>query len=124
MRWPQALNCATRFEPLFFFQAEGGIRVFHVTGVQTCALPILGAVGDYLRGVAAEADARGYTFTKSKIVREGAVAPIPVTTGQLDHEWNHLRPKRAVRKTGKAASRERTKEDTRGIAMGGQLTRD
>src|SRR5690606_19416327 len=23
-----------------FFQAEGGIRVFHVTGVQTCALPI------------------------------------------------------------------------------------
>src|SRR5690606_40680127 len=25
---------------LFFFQAEDGIRVFHVTGVQTCALPI------------------------------------------------------------------------------------
>src|SRR6266511_3540349 len=25
-----------------FFQAEDGIRVFHVTGVQTCALPILG----------------------------------------------------------------------------------
>src|SRR6266511_5034467 len=24
----------------FFFQAEGGIRDFHVTGVQTCALPI------------------------------------------------------------------------------------
>src|SRR5690606_40625900 len=25
----------------FFFQAEDGIRGFHVTGVQTCALPIL-----------------------------------------------------------------------------------
>src|SRR5690606_40971016 len=25
---------------LFFFQAEDGIRDFHVTGVQTCALPI------------------------------------------------------------------------------------
>src|SRR5215475_15269258 len=25
---------------LFFFQAEDGIRGFHVTGVQTCALPI------------------------------------------------------------------------------------
>src|SRR5436309_15683725 len=25
----------------FFFQAEDGIRDFHVTGVQTCALPIL-----------------------------------------------------------------------------------
>src|SRR5690606_17012589 len=24
----------------FFFQAEDGIRFFHVTGVQTCALPI------------------------------------------------------------------------------------
>src|SRR5690606_40823334 len=34
----------------FFFQAEDGIRDFHVTGVQTCALPIyawgeLGSVG-------------------------------------------------------------------------------
>src|SRR5690606_40220912 len=31
MRW---------FTLLFFFQAEDGIRDFHVTGVQTCALPI------------------------------------------------------------------------------------
>src|SRR5690606_41091573 len=28
------------FDWVFFFQAEDGIRVFHVTGVQTCALPI------------------------------------------------------------------------------------
>src|SRR5207302_8306920 len=28
----------------FFFQAEDGIRDFHVTGVQTCALPISLAV--------------------------------------------------------------------------------
>src|SRR5690606_40685534 len=27
-------------ECFFFFHAEDGIRVFHVTGVQTCALPI------------------------------------------------------------------------------------
>src|SRR5690606_10719845 len=27
----------------FFFRAEDGIRDFHVTGVQTCALPISGA---------------------------------------------------------------------------------
>src|SRR5207302_3849442 len=27
---------------VFFFQAEDGIRDFHVTGVQTCALPISG----------------------------------------------------------------------------------
>src|SRR5690606_40531412 len=29
----------------FFFQAEDGIRDFHVTGVQTCALPIYPAPG-------------------------------------------------------------------------------
>src|SRR5436309_4348733 len=28
----------------FFFQAEDGIRDFHVTGVQTCALPISCAI--------------------------------------------------------------------------------
>src|SRR5690606_39280217 len=28
------------YQSSFFFQAEDGIRDFHVTGVQTCALPI------------------------------------------------------------------------------------
>src|SRR5690606_40104733 len=31
---------------VFFFQAEDGIRDFHVTGVQTCALPILFDITD------------------------------------------------------------------------------
>src|SRR5436190_11874895 len=30
-------------DPIFFFQAEDGIRDHCVTGVQTCALPISGA---------------------------------------------------------------------------------
>src|SRR5690606_40220697 len=34
----ELLSCCLFF---FFFQAEDGIRDFHVTGVQTCALPIL-----------------------------------------------------------------------------------
>src|SRR3989442_6330934 len=33
----------------FFFQAEDGIRDADVTGVQTCALPILGATGESVR---------------------------------------------------------------------------
>src|SRR5690606_40507193 len=38
-----------RFTGYFFFQAEDGIRDFHVTGVQTCALPIFAAgKGDHL----------------------------------------------------------------------------
>src|SRR5690606_40162990 len=36
----------------FFFQAEDGIRVFHVTGVQTCALPIWCTVGTWVDAVA------------------------------------------------------------------------
>src|SRR5690606_40506494 len=32
--WHRSVMC------VFFFQAEDGIRDFHVTGVQTCALPI------------------------------------------------------------------------------------
>src|SRR5690606_39763336 len=47
----------------FFFQAEDGIRDFHVTGVQTCALPIWGRRlrllrpgGDHDRDVGAARD--------------------------------------------------------------------
>src|SRR5437660_11102092 len=38
---------------LFFFQAEDGIRDGHVTGVQTCALPISKITGE-LQGVSAQ----------------------------------------------------------------------
>src|SRR5215208_7974961 len=41
LRW-DFLDCV-----YFFFQAEGGIRGGHVTGVQTCALPILFVGGGY-----------------------------------------------------------------------------
>src|SRR5690606_39770377 len=36
----QSLLRGSIWIPYFFFQAEDGIRDFHVTGVQTCALPI------------------------------------------------------------------------------------
>src|SRR5690606_13552388 len=36
----------------FFFQAEDGIRDFHVTGVQTCALPIWEDIGGIPSGAA------------------------------------------------------------------------
>src|SRR5690606_40088404 len=38
---------------IFFFQAEDGIRDFHVTGVQTCALPISARTGPAPRTVTA-----------------------------------------------------------------------
>src|SRR5437870_8429458 len=41
---------ARRRQTVFFFQAEDGIQDGHVTGVQTCALPILGAAPDIMLG--------------------------------------------------------------------------
>src|SRR5690606_3814137 len=38
---PRSLRSLGFLLAAFFFQAEDGIRDFHVTGVQTCALPIL-----------------------------------------------------------------------------------
>src|SRR5690606_39948359 len=40
--WPRRLSRRYTLVRVysFFFQAEDGIRDFHVTGVQTCALPI------------------------------------------------------------------------------------
>src|SRR5256885_12557716 len=42
MRLCCSLCTRYRSDCLFFFQAEDGIRDYKVTGVQTCALPILG----------------------------------------------------------------------------------
>src|SRR5258706_4510940 len=43
-RWAMG-QCFVSCDVFFFFQAEDGIRDWSVTGVQTCALPIYGAVG-------------------------------------------------------------------------------
>lgn len=58
------------------------------------------AIGAFLVGLRAEAGERGYRFDATRIlhpVEPGSVAPIPVTTGQLDYELAHLRTKVAAR---------------------------
>jgi len=57
----------------------------------------LGAIADYLRAVHAEAVRRGYTFASRKISAARGSRGIPVTRGQLTHEWNHLMEKLAIR---------------------------
>src|SRR6266511_4874387 len=51
-------QAALRFDCFLFFQAEDGIRCFHVTGVQTCALPIstTGAYATETRTVSGRSD--------------------------------------------------------------------
>jgi len=50
----------------------------------------VGAIADYLRYVADEADSRGYNFARSKIAEEEYLDKIPVTGGQLAYEFTHL----------------------------------
>jgi hypothetical protein len=48
------------------------------------------AISAYLGGVHAEALRRGYAFDAAKVGPRRPVARIPVTRGQVAHEWRHL----------------------------------
>ena len=55
---------------------------------------------DPLSAAADPASARGYRFDRGRIDQpsaDGVPGPIPVTDGQLAHEWGHLRAKLAAR---------------------------
>lgn len=58
----------------------------------------LAAISAYLAAVHAEATRRGYHFDATKLgVPAEPTASIPVTTGQLAYEWQHLLAKLARR---------------------------
>src|SRR5215475_11746817 len=65
----------------FFFQAEDGIRAFHVTGVQTCALPIWSLAVCNVQGsmMTREADCTVYTHAGPEI----GVASTKAFTSQM-----------------------------------------
>ncbi len=55
--------------------------------VQACPIA---AVGAFLRGLASEAQQRGYRFDLSKITRSRFHGQVDETEGQLLYEWQHL----------------------------------
>lgn len=57
----------------------------------------LAAIGSYLRTIFEEAQQRGYCFNPAPLPPPATVAQIPVTSGQLNYEWQHLMKKLAVR---------------------------
>lgn len=57
----------------------------------------VGAINAYLHFVLAESRVRNYRFDNSKLLPVKNYALIPVTTGQLDYEWEHLLAKLKVR---------------------------
>ena len=60
-----------------------------------------GAIASYLKGVADEANHRGYHFDRNKITSETLDELITVTTGQLNYEFNHLLGKLKKRDPGR-----------------------
>src|SRR5690606_41203460 len=90
---------------LFFFQAEDGIRDFHVTGVQTCALPISGGAAPprRRRGLRRRPDARAL------IEPVRAVARHPTECWGGDCHRSGTRTAMVVGEIGRASCREREK---------------
>lgn len=67
------------------------------------------AIGAYLVVVAEEATGRGYRFDTTRVDRPTGVGPdgvprLPVTEGQVAHEWAHLLAKLAVRSPDRLAA--------------------
>src|SRR5690606_40945000 len=87
----------------FFFQAEDGIRDFHVTGVQTCALPIF--------------DGGAHRELETEWFLEEPADPVPHRRelpgrrhGRILDEWRHRSPSVGVPlrcKIGRASCRGR-----------------
>jgi len=59
------------------------------------------AIACYLHAVADEAERRGYSFDRKKIVSFGECSSIPVSEGQLAYERNHLLNKLKIRDPGR-----------------------
>ena len=57
----------------------------------------LAAIDAYLGAIHVEASARGYAFDASKFDAHARATAIPVTRGQVEHEWAHLMRKLAAR---------------------------
>src|SRR5690606_39883621 len=92
-----------------FFQAEDGIRDFHVTGVQTCALPILVRCSLVVVGVSREQQQQGCSggpdedpfllpFSAFLAGRERPVLRVGGPRGEGGHRWSGRSEERRVGK--------------------------
>src|SRR3712207_7016958 len=81
----------------FFFQAEDGIRDIGVTGVQTCALPIYGGVGEwgngraFVRGLLPLSLAPILPCSHSPLLPFSLAPILPLTTDRSDQDRKSTR---------------------------------
>src|SRR5690606_39906915 len=97
---------------LFCFQAEDGIRDFHVTGVQTCALPILD------KRVSARGQAPAARATAARASAAASPARIASCAPGTCRVWAACRYSARGVQIGRASCRERA-----GVAEGGAFPR-
>src|SRR5690606_40553461 len=67
----------------FFFQAEDGIRDFHVTGVQTCALPISALANATRLAISCKPSPRRPATSSVRLIFAGASSRTGSTTSLL-----------------------------------------
>lgn len=67
-----------------------------LTRFRACPDP-LAAIAFYLENLAEEGKRRGYHFDRTKIVSRDLEEKIPVTSGQILYEWDHLKARLARR---------------------------
>src|SRR5690606_39404941 len=102
----------------FFCQAEGGIRYFHVTGVQTCALPILAGIIGKKLGMTQIFEESGAVVPVT-VVQAGPCPVVQVRTREKEgYEAVQLGfgEKKSKREIGRAAGRDRGEIQGRGGA--------
>src|SRR2546430_10333543 len=97
----QSANGHSRRSLFFFFQAEDGIRDLTVTGVQTCALPILATPLKNQRGYIIEVQGFSSGRGTAAIQTSQKMADSVVRYLVLNHEIP------VYRKIGRASCRER-----------------
>src|SRR5207248_4249830 len=81
----------------FFFQAEDGIRDRTVTGVQTCALPIL-TLGEALRAEGDDFERAFVRYESARVARTARVVLMTREMGRIYHAKGEI---------GRASCRER-----------------
>src|SRR5690606_39829098 len=98
----------------FFFQAEDGIRDFHVTGVQTCALPISGHRERAMRTTATGERSASMARTTVQAAVEASRPKDAALSGLIRRA---TRSPGASRKIGRASCRERVSKEAVAVAL-------